>query len=142
MSNDENNDFIPRVPKTEKTDWKNDIRHALVQPIYAVNDYHFMDLVEDAKNIVANTYPGWDAYSDVTEKVKEIRDKWIGYWTDWKDKNIPCKRYTRMRAKHFCNVQMNQEIWTFLKNYCAIRGIMVEGPRDSQSVSYDEDEDT
>lgn len=126
-----------RLPITEKTDWKEDIRRALVSPSFAYNDIDFMDRVVNCIHIVGCTYPHWDAYREVNTGVDEILKDYRQQFKDWTEKYTPCKRYTRVSAELNFQVKMHYQIWTFLKNYCAKRGLLVDGPRDSKAVQYE-----
>ena len=130
-------EFYFRVPREEKTDWKNDVRFALISPRFAYNPWDFMDRVEIAIEIVACTYPNWNAYEEVNlgtgKIIKDYREK----YALWCKKNPMVKRTRKQRMQLTLKMEMHRAIWTYLKNYCARHGMLIEGPRDSKSVDLE-----
>ena len=137
MSDEE---FIGRVPPSEKTNWKDEIRRALVYPKYCShNPILFMSAVDSAKEIVANSYPGWNAFKEINEEVNKIKAEFKKKYDDWRKDSPNVRKSKKYLVEMSLNVEMNKKIWTFLKNYVAIHGMLTSGPHDSRPVKYEDD---
>ena len=62
-----NDKYYPRVPREEKTDWKSDVRRALVFPSFARSPWEFKHRVQSAISIISNTYPNWEVVIQAAE---------------------------------------------------------------------------
>ena len=133
-----NDGYTFRVPREEKTDWKEDVRRALVSPAFAFSDEDFMNRVIVAVKIVGNSYPNWDAFKEVTRDVAVIVQDYREQFKVWKKKNLPTRRAKIFFAEKHLQKEMHEKIWEYLKNYCASRGLLIEGGRDSRPVDYNE----
>jgi len=130
-------EYEMRVPREEKTDWKNDIRRALVSPSFAYNQEDFMKRVESCIDIVACSYPNWDAHQEIKKDVDKIILDFRNKFKKWRLDNEPTKRHRRYLVEKQHQLNMHKKIWEFLKNYCARHGMLVEGPRDSRAIPYE-----
>ena len=134
------NEYENRLPKDEKTNWREDIRRALIKPSLTNNPEYFMEAVDSAIDIVACTYPGWNAFKEVHEKVDAIVKDYRTRFINWKLANEPMRRAKRyLKGKEF-QLVMHTDIWTFLKNYCAKKGLFIDGPHDTQATKYGKDQ--
>lgn len=130
-------DYNPRVPREEKTDWKNDVRKALVAPSFATNEWDFKRLVDSSVNILALTYPGWNAFKEVNAEIEKIKSKHNAALVKWCDSNLNAGKFVKRRAELHSDLLMHDEIWTYLKNYAAKYGMLIEGPRNSDAVDFE-----
>jgi len=132
----EYDDYEERVPREEKTNWKVDIQRALISPNFAFNDEDYMRRVVNAKDIIALTFPGWDAKKDIDSGTEKIVAKWRAKFKKWFAENEPMKWHKRYRTEKNHQLEMHREILSFLRNYVAKKGMLVEGPRDSRPTPY------
>ncbi len=136
---EETDEYIGRVPPSEKTNWKIEIQKALVFPKYVIHSpFRFMDAVNSAVEIVACNYPGWNAFKEVNDKIEEIKKEYQQKYKDWENENLPTRKWLRYKTEVAINFEMNKKIWEYLKNYVAIHGMLTEGPRDTRPMKYEE----
>ena len=128
--------YVFKVPRDEKTKWKEDIRRALLRPDYAISPEDFCRKVKQAVDVVALEYPNWNAYKEISEGISEIENKWINKFEEWIKKNEPMKWYKRYNTEKQFKFKNHHEILIFLRNYCARYGMLTEGPRDSRAIPY------
>lgn len=133
----EDDEFNMRVPRSEKTDWKDDVRYALVSPRFAFNMFDFMDRVESAIAIIGCQYPGWNAYKEIHAEVDKLTEKYKQEFATWCKNNTTRGKWKTLTKENRLRLELHREIWTFLKNYCGKRGMLIEGPRSGVAVDFE-----
>ena len=122
----------------DKTDWRVTLHRKLEACVDAMGTEYYNRRVKSLISAASAQYPGWDAEKEITKYVKDREYHYTNMHNLWLETNPTRGRWQKYFYEKALITMLHQDIFTFIKNMCARKRMLLWGSLDSKSVGYDE----
>lgn len=124
----------------DKTDWRRTIHKCLEECVLHEDTLRYPQTVKSLISAVSATYPSFDAEALINKYISELKEKYRKDIKEYILKNPdnwyhPGKRNTI--EPQIVN-DYYKDIFTFIKNLCATKRMLLWGSAESEAIGYDD----
>ena len=125
----------------DKTDWRVTLHRKLEACVDAEgNDFYYPKRVKSLISAAAAQYPGWDAEEEINKYVTQRKKITLILWDTWLDDNLTKRRWQKYNYKRQLGLIECKDIFTFIKNMCARKRMLLWGSKETKSGKEMKDE--
>jgi len=123
----------------DKTDWRKPIQQRLEDAALSRrNPFIFFQKVESLVDTISAQYPGWNAELQIQKNISANLEDCQDKWNKWRIDNPTAKRSVKRRKLIEINMELNYNIFKFIKNLCGRRRMLLLGDSESKAVGYED----
>ena len=124
----------------DKTDWRITLHRKLEACIDAEGSVWYPARVKSLIHAASAQYPGWDAEKEIGEYIIILKKNYLDAWDNWIRNNLTLSKFLKEDVKTYFRYNYYHDIFTFIKNMCARKRMLLWGSKESIRGTPMEDE--
>ena len=113
----------------DKTDWRVTLHRKLEACVDAENTFFYNRRVESLVSAASAQYPGWNAEAEIDAEIIRLNQRYTGLWDDWLGDNLTKTKWQKYGYYKQLSYLKHKEIFTFIKNMCARKRMLLWGSK-------------
>jgi len=124
----------------DKTDWRITLHRKLEACVDAEGTFFYPHRVKSLISAASAQYPGWNAEKEINDEIVALKRNYQDVWDKWFNSNLTLPKYIKDEVEHFYTYNYYHDIFTFIKNMCARKRMLLWGSKESIKGTQMEDE--